>query len=580
MNAPSWQGIVRARRLPIFLLFICVYLCSSVGNLPVVNSAADSAAAADLSMLKASGIPTDGPGLATYFKRRTATLSDQARIKELVRRLGDDEFKAREEASRQLVMLGPRARPFLQVALKDSDPEIARRAQDCLERIARGVTGASLCAAVRVLARRSLEERGNEKVGAAAVLLDYLPSAEEERIAETIYQVLPSLAVRDGKTEPALVTALTDKSAVKRAAAAAALCQARAPDVMPSVRKLLHDRDAHVRLRVGLALASKGEKDAVPILIRLLDELPWTDTDPIMNLLERLAGPSMPAVVYGPDAESHRTYREAWESWWKEHQAKLDAAHLEQARRPRGFTMVVLLDEGVIEDLNAANQVHWKIDDVAQPLDAQLLPGEERVLVAEHRANRVTERNLKGDRLWTKPVAGPLMAQRLPNGNTFIATRSQLFEIDKDGKEVFSYSRPDGGEFMRAAKLRDGDIVCLVQLGLALVRYVRLSPSGKDFNEIRSWGVQVRTSGGRIEVLPNGHVLIPEMDNNRVVEYDADGQSVWETTLDQPIAAVRRANGNTVVTLMRANRAVEVNRAGKEVWQFKADTRVTRAFRR
>ena len=70
------------------------------------------------------------------------------------------------------------------------------------------------------------------------------------------------------------------------------------------------------------------------------------------------------------------------------------------------------------------------------------------------------------------------------------------------------------------------------------------------------------------------------MDNNRVVEYDAEGQSVWGVTIDQPIAAVRLANGNTLITLMRQNRAVEVDRAGKEVWQFKADTRVTRAFRR
>jgi outer membrane protein assembly factor BamB len=152
--------------------------------------------------------------------------------------------------------------------------------------------------------------------------------------------------------------------------------------------------------------------------------------------------------------------------------------------------------------------------------------------------------------------------------------------LDKNGKEVFSYSRPDGSEFMRATKLRDGDIACLVRLGGALVRYVRLTPSGKDFADVRSWGVQVMTSGGRIEVLPNGHVLIPEMDNNRVVEYDADGHKVWQTVLDQPIAALRLANGNTLVTLMRSNRAVEVDRAGKEVWHFKADSRVTRAFRR
>jgi outer membrane protein assembly factor BamB len=207
------------------------------------------------------------------------------------------------------------------------------------------------------------------------------------------------------------------------------------------------------------------------------------------------------------------------------------------------------------------------------------LPGEERLLVAEHQANRVSERNLKGEVVWQHRVVGPLAAQRLANGNTFITTQEQLLEVDKDGKEVFRYVRPDGSTFMRATKLRDGGIACIAQLG-QLSRYVRLAPSGKEFKEVKSWGVQVRTMGGRIEVLANGHVLIPEMDNNRVVEYNAEGQSVWETTIDQPIAALRLPNGNTLITLMRQNRAVEVDRAGKEVWEYKTDTRVTRAFRR
>lgn len=592
MSTRSRQGIICPRRLPIILLaLICVYLCSSVANLLVNSPAAEKPADTEAAALKAAGIPTDGPGLADYFKRRTATLSDQTHLKGLVRQLGDDEFTKREAATRLLVMLGPRARPFLKAALKDSDPEIVRRAQDCLERIARGVSSSSLCAAVRELARRSRAEAGNEKIRAASVLLDYLPAAEDERIAETIYRVLPTLAVRNGKADPALVAALTDSSAVKRGAAAAALAQAlgalkqpRSLDVMASVRKLLNDREAVVRLRVGLALAAHGEKDAVSVLIRLLDELPWRDTDPVLDLLEGLAGESQPAIVYGPDAAAHRKYREAWEAWWKERQAKIEPARLEQALRLRGFTMVVLLDEGAIEDLNAANQVNWKFDNLSKPLDAQLLPGEQRVLVAEYLRNYVVERNLKGEIVWQRRVGGPLMAQRLPNGHTFIATSSLLFEIDKHGNEVFSYSRPDGSQFMRAAKLRNGDVACLVQYGhlgaQGQARYVRLSPSGKDFNESKSWSVQVKTSGGRIDVRANGHVLIPEKDNNRVVEYDGDGQMVWETAVEQPIAALRLANGNTLITLYNGNQAIEVDSAGKEVWHFKTDTRVSRAFRR
>lgn len=580
MIAPSLPGITRPRRSRLVLFFLCVSLCSSVAHLSGAVQGAGTAADSDEAVLKSAGIATDGPSLAAYIKQRTVTVADVERIKSLVRQLGADAFKTREEASRQLVLLGSRARSLLQIALKDPDPEIARRAQDCLERIAKGTSATTMSAAVRVLARRN-------PPNAATVLLDYLPSAEEERVTEAIRQALPSVAVRDGKAEPVLVEALSDKSPLKRAAAGAALARAlgaltrpRSPDVMPSVRKLLKDPDAQVRLRVGLGLVSHGEKDAVPVLIHLLDEVPWRDSDPIMNLLERLADETMPEVVYGPNADAHRKYREAWQAWWKEHQAKIERADLERALRPRGYTLIVLLDQGVIQDLDAANQIRWKIANVLMPLDVQLLPGEKGVLVAEHQDNLVSERDLKGKVVWRKRVVEPLAAQRLANGNTFIATRTQLLEVDKTGKEVFSYSRPDGSTFMRATKLRNGDIACIVLLGGALSHYVRLTPSGKNFKEVKSWGVQVRTSGGRIDVLPNGHVLVPEMNNNRVVEYDADGHSVWETAADQPIVAMRLPNGNTLVTLMRENRAVELNREGKEIWQFKADTRVTRALRR
>jgi HEAT repeat protein len=556
---PTWKA-------PLIVLIVTLSPC----HLVTLSSAT---ADADESALKAAGIPTDGPGLATYFKKRSTTVANAERIKELVRQLGDDDFKTREEASRQLIMLGPRARPFLHVALKDSDPEVVRRAQDCLERISKGMSVTALSAAVRTLARL-------KPPNAAAVLLNYLPSAEDERIAETIHQVLPDLAVRDGKAEPALVEALRDESPDKRAAAAVALAGIQLPDVMASVRKLLQDRDRDVRMRVALALAGRGEKDAMPVLIRSIKDVPLQHNGIVLELLDRLAEGSHPAGMPVADQRANHKYFQVWEAWWKEHRDKIEPSRLEHASRSLGFTLVALLDINTVEYLDRAREVRWRITDAQKPLDIQLLPGEERVLIAEYSANRVSERNIKGEIVWQMPVGGPLVAQRLLNGNTFIAMVNQLIEVDKNGKEVFTYNRPDGWEFARATKLRDGGIACVVKSPAGVSRYVRLAPSGKDFKEIKSWGVQVRTSGGRIDVLPNDHVLIPDMDNSRVVEYDADGQSVWEVALEQPIAAVRLPNGNTLVTLMQQNRAVEVDRAGKEVWQFKADTRVTRAYRR
>ena len=167
----------------------------------------------------------------------------------------------------------------------------------------------------------------------------------------------------------------------------------------------------------------------------------------------------------------------------------------------------------------------------------------------------------------------PIMAQRLPNGNTFIATRQQLLEVDKAGKQVFTYSRPNGEMFMRAQKLRNGDIACVTAGSI----FIRMDSTGK---ELLTFPVDVRTSGGRIDVLPDGRVLVPQMANNRVVEQDAQGKVTWEATFEQPIAAVRLPNGNTLVTSYSEHRAVELDRGGKQVWEYRADTRVTRAWRR
>jgi hypothetical protein len=147
-------------------------------------------------------------------------------------------------------------------------------------------------------------------------------------------------------------------------------------------------------------------------------------------------------------------------------------------------------------------------------------------------------------------------------------------EVDRTGKEVFSYTRPTGEEIMRARKLPGGDILLITQLGVT--RFVRLNRFGK---ELRSFGVEVSTSGGRLDLTPAGNVLIPEMYNQRVVERDMDGKIVRELPVQQPINALALPNGHVIVTSMIQKRAVEFDRAGKEVWEYKRDTRVTRAVR-
>jgi HEAT repeat protein len=531
------------------------------------DPAQEAAVRADEQTLMQAKLGTDGPALLDFFRKRTVTDADLAAIQALVRQLGDDSFEARQKATAELIAKGRVALPLLQKAKSDPDIEIVRRAEECIRQIEQGDTSGLIQAAARLVGVR-------KPAGAADVLLAYIPMAESDYAADQVQQALAAVAMRDGKPEPVLVKALTDKQPVRRAAAAVALCRAGALEQRPAVRKMLEDPDPTVRLRVGLALVALKEKDAVPVLIKLLAELPTSQVGQVEEVLYQLAEDKAPTAAAGSDDAQRKKYRDAWEAWWRDNGDKIDLAKLDLVPKLLGYTMLVLLDEGKLLEVDAQNKVRWEIGELQFPLDAQLLPGD-RVLVAENAGNRVTERDIKkkGEILWQKAVEAPIMAQRLPNGNTFIATRAQLIEVDKAGKQVFQYSRPNGEMFMRAQKLRNGDIAC-VTVGSV---FIRMDATGK---ELLSFPVDIRTSGGRIDVLPDGRVLVPQLTNNKVVEQDAQGKVTWEAMFDQPIAAVRLPNGNTLVTSYSQHRAVELDRDGKQVWEYKAETRVTRAWRR
>jgi HEAT repeats/PQQ-like domain len=526
----------------------------------------------DEATLKAAKIPTDGAGLIEFFRKRIEG-ADKNRLQALAVQLGDDVFQVREQASAQLVAAGRRAKAILEEATKSSDLEVATRARDCLRRIDEGATAMVVAAAARVLAQRKQD-------GATGILLAYLPSAEDDAVADEVSSALAALALRDGRPDPVLVAALTDKEPVKRAAAGVALCRAGAKGEMAAVRELLKDAAPTVRLRVGLALTAAGEKESLPVLIELLAVLPSRDTGVVEDLLYHVAGDKAPSGDGSTSETARRRYRDDWMKWWNEEGAKLDLAKLGEASKSLGYTLVLLLDQGKAMELDSGNRPRWTVEGLEFPLDVQALPGD-LLLSAEHSGNRVTERDVKtGKVVWEYKITHPLVAQRLPNGSTFIASQTGALEVDRAGKMVWEYN-PIGGEtIMKAQKLRNGEVAMVTQLGVT--RFVQLNRDGKT--EKRSFPVNLHTSGGRIDVLPNGNVLVPENANNRVVEIEPAGpvgRVIWEVAIDSPVAAVRLANGHTMITSMNPGRgAVEVDRAGKEVWTYRAETRVTRALRR
>jgi hypothetical protein len=545
---------------------ICLVMILLAGPGHSTGAAMPSPLISDEQKLKSAGLETDGPALLDYFRRQTLTPAAREKITSLVQQLGDRSFRLRDKASTELPGLGMIAVPFLRQAAVSVDLEVVCRAEACL----RSIEEKDLRVGVPSAAARLVAARKPE--GATDVLMAFVPSVENDSVADEVRAALVALAIHDGKPDQVLLEALRDPAPGRRAAVVEILAQAGLARKRPELRRLLQDPDLLVRQCAALALAMAREKEAIPVLIDLLPQLPPARARQAEGLLCRIAGDKAPPVALGQDDTSRAKCRDAWAAWWQQEKDRVDLAQLDGIKLLHGYTLLVLLDMGRVIEVDADNKPRFQIDGLEFPLDAQMLPGD-RVLIAEHNGNRVTERTRTGQIVWETRVPMPLAAQRLPSGNTFIATQSQFLEVDLSGKVVMTRGLRSGEFIMKAQRLDSGEIACVTSSS----RFVRLDAAGKELQTMR---VNVQTSGGRIEVLPNGHVLVPEMRNNCVAEYDTSGKVVWQVPFNQPIAAVRLSNGDTLITSYNEPRAVELDRTGKEVWEYKTNTRVTRAFRR
>ncbi len=311
------------RCLALFLLMVLTNLCVSA-----VGAEADTEAEED--MLRAAHLPTDRTRFIDSCSASARRMPNRsANIETLIAQLGSNSFPLREEASEELADSGVAAAGLLRQATRHADLEIRWRARRALSLIEPSDLSADvLIAALRVLARR-------KPARMAEVLLDYAPHAVNADVAEELCLTLTSATVRDGKADPILVRALTDKTSIKRGASGAALCRAGCRQQLSAVRRLLRDPDPHVRRRVALALLEARDKAAVPVLIELLAVLPRGETGSIESVLLQLAGDTPPKDplddrrdAVPTDAERVK-YRDAWANWW-EHRRR--CARLDQNR--------------------------------------------------------------------------------------------------------------------------------------------------------------------------------------------------------------------------------------------------------
>jgi HEAT repeat protein len=517
----------------------------------------------DRKIVKTGNVNPDAAGLIAFFRART--LSDEARkqLEQYVEDLDSNVFLTRKEAAKKLVEASTPALPFIAAALaKKNSLEMTRRLEECKAEIEKGPGPALPMAAARLLMRRNPPE-------AVPVLLAYAPFADDAAVEEEVLNCLAQLAVQDPKVPEALAKGLTDPLPARRGVAALALSLVGDKANVTAVKPLLSDDEPRVRLRAAQGLLAAREREAVPVLVALLEDSPMPIAAQAESLLQSIGGEKAPAEsINDGTPDGRKKGHEAWASWWRDHGDKLDLADGPQGTAFLNLTLIAELtsNNGTggnrVYEFGADGKPRWEIKDLQFPIDAHWLRGD-HVLVAEYNAQRVLERDRSGKTVWEKkvPNGNPVACSRLANGNTLIATYTNVMEVTPAGKEVYNHqvsALVNNQQIYNAVKLRNGNIACTTGGTLLII-----DPAGKKVKEYMLGNNNFNWSG--VEELPGGRFLVAMMGNGKVMEVSPDGKEIWSAQVQGCCHAVRLPNGNTLVACMQQQKIVEVNRAGKVV---------------
>lgn len=282
-------------------------------------------------------LPTDNPGLLALLHRSAGGDQGLKNVDRLVRQLGDSAFPNRAAAERELIALGAAALPILRKNVSNSDTEVARRVNACIQAIERQNDVNWSLAAVRLLNQRQPQ-------GTLEALLAYLPFTRDSKVEEEIYYALDSLAVSEGRLHSALVAALTDPLPARRAVAACIIGRQGSPEHRTRVGRMAREDQApYVRLRAAQGLLAASNVMAVPTLIDLLKTPSLEITWQAEELLRWTAGDRSPSAFIGKATEAEReTCHRAWQAWWGKSQDRYRNGQLEFP--PGGPHLVLVWD--------------------------------------------------------------------------------------------------------------------------------------------------------------------------------------------------------------------------------------------
>ena len=395
---------------------------------------------------------------------------------------------------------------------------------------------------------------------AIETILAYIPCCNDDNIQDLLGECL-GLYLNDQNTPPpALIAASTSSIEEIRTFAGRVLAQSPNEIAQKTCTTLLSDSSVRVRLEVARESIKNQNKSAIPILIELMTKVPAEKAEAIDQTLRAIAKDKSPESKNDSKVDAV-----AWNTWWQKEGTQLVLTPgLKNQEALKNFLVVESFNQekksGRVFLITPSGKTLWEIANLSNPTDALLLPNN-KILITEQGANRITERDTKGNISWEKSVTNPFHSQRLLNGNIFIASRNKIVEVGRNGNEIFSFSYPNE-TILAACKTRTNEYALLSYNGA----FLKLDSKGNEVSKSRiPFPTNFGINGGAIT--QNDRVLVSIPTLNKIMEFNFSGQSTWESTITMPGIPTKLLNGNVVAPSLNGSKIVEIQMDGKIIYE-------------
>jgi hypothetical protein len=469
--------------------------------------------------------------LGRYLTSLHPTPEREHELRGLIAQLDDADFARRESAMRELTRQVDGLAPLLDEAIRGENPEIRWRAKvirDQTDRESRSL----LTAVLNVVYEQKV-------AGLAEPLIRVLPLCLDEPTRQLMRRALAASATpADAGFLRQQLAAASDQA---RIAALGALAAVLGQDADDGALPLLDDPSEEVQLAAARELANHGRREALPVLVRLLDSSATAIRTRAFQTLRALTGQHFNYTVYAPP-EQRAAALAAWQAWLtKDGSAATLSIPLVDAPVLLGRLLVCDHAQGLLVEFDATGKTIWEKAVGPQPWACSALASGHR-LVGLYQEKAIVEYSAAGEEVWRVDglPGGPTSVHRLESGNTLAACTEGQIVVEIDPAKQIVWRASLEGRPVDARRLGDGHTLITLQNSQ---KVVEVDSAGKVVWEIS--GVGQAFSAERLE---NGNTLVSAIGHNKVREFDRAGRVVWERgAFANPYTAQRLASGNTLV---------------------------------